>query len=96
MLVVGLTFIVLENMLQHAISDTYLISWNINGNGPLTYINLKFNMDSISDTPEQDNNQVKYNHVNQNYIYMYVLLCILSKSLQHMLNIAVPASARQR
>ena len=38
-----------ENMLQSAVNDTNLTSWNINGNGPLTYINLKFNMDSIRD-----------------------------------------------
>ena len=62
--VVGLPF-TLENMLQSTINDTNLISWSINGNGPLTYINLKFNTDSIHDKPEQDNNQVKYKLVNQ-------------------------------
>ena len=54
--IVGLPFI-LENMLQSAIDNTNLIC---NGNGPLAYINLKFNVDSICDKTEQDNSQVKY------------------------------------
>ena len=55
-----------RQLCNYADNDTNIISWNINGYGPLTYTNLKFNIDVISDKTEQDNSQEKYKSVKQN------------------------------
>ena len=56
---------VLEDMIERALNDMTLVSWNISGKDSQIYINLKFNMDSNTD---QQKDISKTNQVNYKYI----------------------------
>ena len=61
---------VLETMLQNAVSDLTLLSWNINGKDNITHINIRFCMEGCStgsetETKFMDNQSVKYKRVSK-------------------------------